>query len=264
MKAGVSTASLYPLHAEDAFRELAQLGVTTAELFANSTAEAREPVTGIIRDTMQEYGMEVVSFHPFSSPMESVYLFSEYDRRIEEMLTMYREFFGTMNRLGAKIFVLHGAILSSGCTPEHYVKQFRLLAEAAEEYGVTVAQENVSYCLSGRLDFLRMMKRELGKYAKFVLDLKQCRRCGHRPEDVVAAMGSALVHVHISDNDARRDCLPPGKGAVDYDSWVRLLASVGFDGPIVLELYRTNFERESELVVSYRVLEDAVSRVKKP
>ena len=136
MKAGVSTASLYPLHAEDAFRELARLGVTTAELFANSTSEAREPVTGIIRDTMQEYGMEVVSFHPFSSPMESVYLFSEYDRRIEEMLTMYREFFGTMNRLGAKIFVLHGAILSSGCTPEHYVKQFRLLAEAAEEYGV--------------------------------------------------------------------------------------------------------------------------------
>lgn len=108
------------------------------------------------------------------------------------------------------------------------------------------------------------MRRQLGPKAAFVFDLKQCRRCGHRPEDVVAAMGSALVHVHISDNDARRDCLPPGKGAVDYDSLFRLLASVGFDGPIVLELYRTNFERESELADAKRLLEDAVSRVKMP
>lgn len=44
----------------------------------------------------------------------------------------------------------------------------------------------------------------------------------------------------------------------------RLLASVGFDGPIVLELYRTNFERESELADAKRLLEDAVSRVKMP
>ena len=151
MKIGVSSASLYPLHAEDAFRELAALGVRYAELFANSTSEAREPVVDLIEDTCRRNGMEVLSFHPFSSPMESVYLFSTYDRRIDEMMELYREFFGTMNRLGAKIFVLHGAILSSKCPPEHYVRQFRLLAEAGREYGVTVAQENVSYCLSGDL-----------------------------------------------------------------------------------------------------------------
>lgn len=33
MKIGVSSASLYPLHAEDAFAELAALGVRCAELF---------------------------------------------------------------------------------------------------------------------------------------------------------------------------------------------------------------------------------------
>lgn len=32
MKIGVSSASLYPLHAEDAFAELAALGVRCAEL----------------------------------------------------------------------------------------------------------------------------------------------------------------------------------------------------------------------------------------
>lgn len=129
MKIGVSSASLYPLHAEDAFAELAALGVRCAELFANSTCEARDPVVGEIEQTCRQNGIEVLSFHPFSSPMESVYLFSTYDRRIEEMIQLYSEFFGTMKRLGAKIFVLHGAILSSKCPPEHYVKQFRLLAE---------------------------------------------------------------------------------------------------------------------------------------
>lgn len=242
MKAGVSTASLYPLHAEDAFRELAELGVTTAELFANSTSEARDPVTSQIGQTIQEHGMEMVSFHPFSSPMESVYLFSGYDRRIEEMMSLYREFFGTMKRFGAKIFVLHGAILSSRCTPEHYVRQFRLLAEAAEEFGVTVAQENVSYCMSGSLEFLKMMKRELGKYAKFVLDLKQSRRSGIDIFDLVHELGADIVHLHISDADGSRDCLPVGQGSFDFRRLIAEMNDLGYNGAYMVELYRENYD----------------------
>lgn len=256
MRAGVSTASLYPLHAEDAFRELSALGVTTAELFANSTSEAREPVTGLIQQTARESNIDIVSFHPFSSPMESVYLFSKYDRRIEEMMSLYREFFGTMVWLGAKIFVLHGAILSSRCTPEHYVKQFRLLAEAAEEFGVTVAQENVSYCLSGNLDFLKMMKRELGRYAKFVLDLKQCRRSGEDIFEVVRTLGEDIVHLHISDADADRDCLPVGQGTFDFRRLVQEMNSLGYDGAYIVELYRENYDEYARLKKSVeRLLE---------
>lgn len=256
MKAGVSTASMYPLHAEDAFRKLAELGVTTAELFANSTCEAREPVTGLIRDTVRENGMEVVSFHPFSSPMESVFLFSEYDRRIEEMLELYREFFGTMQLLGTKIFVLHGAILSSNCTPEHYVRQFRLLAETAEQFGVTVAQENVSYCLSGKLDFLKMMKRELGEYARFVLDLKQCRRS---KEDIFAAvreLGDSIVHLHISDADADHDCLPVGHGCFDFPRLIHEMNALGYTGAYMVELYRENYDEYYRLKESVDRLEE--------
>ncbi len=247
MKAGVSTASLYPLHAEDAFRELAALGITAAELFANSTCEAREPVISLIGETVRRNGMEVVSFHPFSSPMESVYLFSEYDRRIEEMMDLYREFFGTMRTLGARIFVLHGAIQSSGCTPEHYVRQFRLLAEAAEQFGVTVAQENVSYCLSGSLDFLKMMKRELGRYANFVLDLKQCRRSGEDIFEVVRELGGSIVHLHISDSDGSRDCLPVGQGSFDFRRLIREMNSLGYDGAYMVELYRRNYDDYAQL-----------------
>lgn len=242
MKIGVSSASLYPLHAEDAFAELAGLGIRYAELFANSTCEAREPVVGQIEDTCRRSGIEVLSFHPFSSPMESVYLFSTYDRRINEMMELYREFFGTMNRLGAKIFVLHGAILSSKCPPEHYVRQFRMLAEAGREYGVTVAQENVSYCLSGDLEFLKMMKRELGGYAKFVLDLKQTRRAHGNAFDYIHALGESIVHLHISDADGERDCLPVGQGSFDFRRLMQEMDALGYGGAYMVELYRQNYD----------------------
>lgn len=258
MKVGVSTASLYPLHVEDAFAQLAALGVKTAEVFANSTIEGQEPIISELRAQMERSGMCVTSFHPFSSPMESVYLFSEYDRRIEEMLSLYRGFFSSMNTLGAKIFVLHGAILSSRCTPSHYIKQFALLAETARGYGVTVAQENVSYCMSGKLEFLKMMKRELGPLANFVLDLKQARRSCENPLDYVDALGSSIIHCHVSDADGSHDCLPVGEGCFDFAALSRRMRANGFDGAYIVELYRENYREFAQLKQSVDRLSEMI------
>lgn len=259
MKIGVSTASLYPLHLEDAFAELAKLGIKTAEVFANSMAEGGDPCISLVSKTQKRYGMTVTSFHPFSSPMESVFLFSTYDRRIDEMMTMYRGFFESMNELGAKIFVLHGAILSSKCPPEHYLRQFRLLAEAGREYGITVAQENVCYCMSGRLEFLKMMKKELGDCARFVLDLKQTRRSGEDPFDYIKALGSSIVHCHVSDGNDKRDCLPVGEGSFDFPRLIREMSAAGYDGAYIVELYRDNYGDFSVLRESADRLAEIVS-----
>lgn len=250
MKIGVSTASLYPLHIEDAFRTLCEMGVKTIEVFANSTCEGQEPCVTLINEMQKEYGVCITSFHPFSSPMESVFLFSDYDRRIDEMMTLYRGFFESMRKLGAKIFVLHGAISSSKCTESHYIKQFEMLSDAGMEYGVTVAQENVSYCLSGRLEFLKMMKRELGEKAKFVLDLKQARRSREEPAEYVKALGENIVHCHMSDADSERDCLAIGAGKYDFEGLLRELIANGFDGNLIVELYRRNYGDFSELKTS--------------
>ena len=247
MRFGVSTASLYPLHVEDAFQELAVRGVKTAEVFANSTCEGQEPYISMIKEKADEYGITIPSFHPFSSPMESVFLFSTYDRRIEEMLSLYRGFFASMQKLGARIFVLHGAISSSKCEPEHYVRQFALLSEIGSEYGVTVAQENVCYCLSGNLDFLKMMKRELGSRARFVLDLKQARRSNADVFEYIDALGSSIVHCHVSDANADCDCLPVGYGGFDFAALFRRMNAVGYDGRYIVELYRHNYDTFDEL-----------------
>ncbi|MGN0678354.1 MAG: sugar phosphate isomerase/epimerase family protein [Oscillospiraceae bacterium] len=261
MKIGVSTASLYPLHAEDAFLELCGLGVKNIEVFANSMYEGGEECTSKILKSKEEYGVDVTSFHPFSSPMESVFLFSNYDRRIDEMLEMYRGFFKSMNRLGAKVFVVHGAILSSKCSPEHYFKQFRLLAEVGREYAVTVAQENVSYCLSGNIDFLKAMKRELGEYANFVLDLKQARRSNADPLEYVNVLRESIVHCHLSDANGERDCLPLGKGNFNFPELVRRLCDSGFDGAMVVELYRHDYGDFSELRESADYIKEICEKI---
>ncbi len=261
MKIGVSTASLYPLHVEDAFAELCRLGIENIEVFANSVYEGGAECTTQIVAMRDEHKVNVTSFHPFSSPMESVFLFSTYDRRIDEMLTLYRSFFNSMNRLGAKIFVLHGAILSSKCPADHYVRQFRVLAEIGREYGITVAQENVSYCLSGSLDFLKSMKRELGDYANFVLDLKQARRSHANPFDYVRELGGSIIHTHLSDADSERDCLPIGKGNFDFAELIKQLCANGFDGAMIVELYRQNYGEFSELRDSYDYLNEILVKL---
>lgn len=261
MNIGVSTASLYPLHIEDAFAKLAELGIRAAETFANSTNEAREPYLSQICDIRDKNNMTITSFHPFSSPMESVFLFSDYDRRIDEMMTLYCEFFGAMNKLGAKIFVLHGVILSSKCTVLHYLKQFRMLSEAGREFGITVAQENVSYCMSGDLEFLEIMKKELGGYAKFVLDLKQARRSGADPFDYINTLGTSIVHCHLSDANADKDCLPIGSGEFDFALFAEKMLSLGFDGAFIVELYRNNYGEFTELRRSVDVFSEIVDKL---
>ena len=261
MNIGVSTASLYPLHVEDAFKELAVRGIKTVEVFANSTCEGQEPYISMITNTAQQYDIKIPSFHPFSSPMESVFLFSTYDRRIEEMLSLYRSFFESMKKLSAKIFVLHGAILSSNCPPEHYIKQFRLLSEIGREYGITVAQENVCYCLSGKLDFLKMMKKELGEYANFVLDLKQARRSKENIFDYVDVLGDRLIHCHVSDADADRDCLPVGWGDFDFKELVKRMSGFGYNGNYIVELYRSNYDDFDDLKRSAESLSELISSI---
>ena len=72
------------------------------------------------------------------------------------------------------------------------------------------------------------------------------------------AMGDALAHVHISDHDQTHDCLMPGTGTVGYGRLFARLLGQRFSGSIMLELYRSNYGAETELVSGCRYLEDVL------
>jgi len=247
MKIGVSTASLYNMHTEDALFTLAELGVKNAEIFLNSTGELEGEVFAFMKKTVAEHGVNIISAHPFSSPMESLFLFSSYDRRVNEMLDMYKRYFEAMNGLGAKIFVIHGAILSAKCTDERYEERLSLLIKEGAKFGITVAQENVSYCKSGDPGFLAKLSRDMGDEVKFVLDVKQARRAGCDPFNLVELIGEKIIHLHLSDCLGKNDCVPPGKGDFDFAKLFGELKKRGYDGDAVIELYRDNYGDYAEL-----------------
>ncbi len=256
---GVSSASLYPLHTEDALRELAVMGVRNAEIFINDLSELEGAIFDDMLKTIRDYDMNILSVHPFSSPMESVFLFSGYDRRQNTLLDMYRRYFESMNRIGSKIFVLHGAILSSNCSDERYFEQYSRLLDAADEFGVTVAQENICYCKSKDINFLKKLKENCGERTKFVLDIKQAVRTGLSPFELIDALGKDIVHIHISDNSPEADCLPIGKGTFDFEKLIEKLNGIGYNGALLIELYRQNYVEYSELYEGMKKVEQIIA-----
>lgn len=262
MYAGISTASLYPMHTEDALATLAELGTKNVEIFLNSFSETKGVIGAALKKTVSDYDLNVVSLHPFSSPMESVFLFSDYDRRYDDLIGLYRGYFEFMQEIGAHLFVLHGAINSAKCSRELYLERFVRLYETARSYGVTVAQENVSYCKSHSLELLCDIKNELEENAAFVIDLKQATRSHLSPFEIIDRLGGAVKHIHISDSSSEKDCLPVGEGSFDFGRLVRALGEVGYNGALMLELYRDNYNEYSELYKSMKKLEKIIANGK--
>lgn len=261
MIAGVSTASLYPLQTEDALRTLGELGVRNVEIFVNDISETGGDVLREIQSVISAYGLNVVSAHPFSSPMETLFLFSDYKRRVETIIDMYKRYFEFMQAVGAGIFVLHGAAKDARCTEPVYVERFLRLCDIAAPYGAVIAQENVHYCKSGKIEFLKMMKKECGGRARFVLDVKQAIRAGYDPLDIADAVGDSVIHLHISDNREGADCVPVGKGSYDFEKLIRRLHAQGFDGAALLELYRGGYGDYSELKESSDRLWEIIEKI---
>lgn len=253
MKIGVSTACFYPMHTEDALKMVVQNEIDCTELFFNSFSELTPRFVKSLCDILATGKTAVTSIHPFTSGMEPMLFFGDYDRRINDGLEMYKLYCEAAVRLGAKYIVLHGAYVHQKITSEQYVEDFYRLHTLAKSYGVAIAQENVGRCKSGNPELLRLLRREIPDIA-FVLDLKQVHRCEGTIDEFLEAMGSNIVHLHLSDANDAGDCLPIGAGNFDFSGFFERMAKLGYTGDGVLELYRHNYTQESELWDSARKL----------
>ena len=252
MNIGISTACFYPMETEKALSALAENGVKTVEIFFNADCELTGDIYGEIKHTVKENNITVLSVHPYTSAIETMTLFGDYPRRLTAILDVYNRYFEMMNDLGAKVFVLHGALKSANFLKlpdgeKLYLERYSMLHELGKKQGITVAQENVSYCKSGDSDFLRRMKQQLGEDCAFVLDVKQALRSGLDVFEVLDIMGDRLAHCHLSDNTPDHDCVPVGKGRLDFGRFAGELKKLNYSGGIILELYSTGFSELSQL-----------------
>ncbi len=258
MEIGVSTACLYPLNTEIAVKELIDLGVKNIEIFFNSYSELKPEIVNQIQKMVAYNGINIVSVHPFNSVFEPFMFFSAYERRYEDILDIYKQYFDVMNKLGADIFVFHGDKSDSGIDEKIYFERFANLCEIAKPMGITVAQENVARCKSRSNDFLKRMKNEIGE-VKFVFDIKQAIRSGNNPFETLEIMGKDVIHIHASDNDKQHSCLEIGKGNFDFKKLFDMLDTVGYDKKIMVELYRENYKHKKDLINSVNKLKSFIN-----
>lgn len=252
LKTGVSTACLYPMPVEDALYELALGGVQQVEIFLNTHSELRKSFIMGLAELLKRFGVSCSSLHPFTCEIEPLLLFSQYPRRTNDAIDYYKHYFAAMEALGADIFVLHGNKVMGNHSL--YFERFNMLSEIGSQFGITVAQENVSRCTSRSLDFLREMKAALGDRAKFVLDVKQAVRAGENPFAILEALGENIALVHMSDHGPYGDCLTVGSGSFRIKDFLSKLSALNPDCTVILELYRSAFENVSDLLQNYQVL----------
>lgn len=258
MQIGISTANLYPLPIEEALSSLKGLGADVTEVFVNTVSEVTPSFAALMKARADEAGVAIRSLHSYTSCFEPYLLFSQYERRFLDGLEVFKPIFETAAAVGASYVILHGDRDPGHLNVEESVARFEKLYDLSRTFGVTLLQENVVRFRAGNPDYIRAMRRLLGDKAQFTLDLKQCRRSGIDILDMIDAMGDAIRHVHISDATVDRDCLMPGVGNVDFEAVIRALRAVGFDGAMIIELYRHNFDKIDELAAGVATLRQAI------
>lgn len=252
MDIGASTSCFYPLETEKALKKVIDSGFKKTEIFFNTVSELEDPFVKEMRRQADEGGVQILSVHPFSSNLENNCIFGEYQRRYDDFIGLYRQHCHAAAILGAKILVIHGAYaqLKRPLPEEHYFDRFASLIEIGKQEGVMVCQENVVKFRSQSLDFLKRMKNYLGSDFHMVFDVKQAIRSGYDPFEIVDEMKHSIAHVHLSDNNAGADCIPPGRGEFDFGRLFATLDEAKYKGDYVIELYSRGYDIEKELKFS--------------
>ena len=256
LQIGVSSSCFYPLKTESAFKIAGELGVKTAEIFFNSQCELHSPVLNEIIGIQNYYGINVRSIHPYTSFAEPYMLFGKYERRIEEAIDFYKNYFEAAEALGAECVVLHGGYLAHPQDEPLYAEVLNRLCTVAEPYSVSTAHEIVVGRTGSSLEFMSALKRDCGKNFKAVLDIKQCRRSAVDEYKFIDLFADDIMQIHISDFNGSADCLPPGEGEYDFLKLFSYLKKSGYDKSAVIELYADGYKDIKQIADSKIYLEN--------
>ena len=249
MKIGLSSASFYPnTNTEDSFEVMKSLGFSDGEIFLNSFCEYEKEFVDILLEKKVEYKFNIMSVHAFGSVFEP-YLFDDYQRRRTDFRKVFKAVCKAGKALGAKYYTFHGIRLANlkEINRKFILDIYNELTYEASEIGITLSQENVSWCMSAMPEYLNILKEGCRYPLSFTLDIKQAYKAGMDPLSYIDIMGNSLGNIHINDKDGKNICLLPGKGNVDYHRLLKKLSGNSYNGDMIIEVYNSNYSSINEL-----------------
>ena len=261
MKIGISTASLFGrFHTEDALKFLSDNKVESAEVFLESYCEYNADFGKTLAEL--KGGTDINSVHVLTTQYEPQ-LYSYNDRAMEDSFKLLEGAMSAAHEAGAKYYTFHGTARLKK-TP--LIIDYDRIAAITERImnvcgkkGITLAYENVHWGYYNYIGFFdELRKRTAG--LKGTLDIKQARQSGISYKDFLEEMGKDLATVHVSDVDNDGKMCLPGKGITDFYDLFSRLNGVGFDGAILIEVYKTDYNETKELFESLSFLKETAQK----
>lgn len=251
MKTGISTASLFlRKNNEEALPLLSRLGVKTAEVFLTSFFEYEPSFASLLASC--KGGIAVNSVHILNTQFEPQ-LFNAHPRVHADAYAWLHKVLDCAQILGAPYYTFHGMARVKRASRsgerdnfDTMIKGFDEIISACKTRNVTLCLENVEWSTYNRVGVFERLKKELPDL-RGVLDIKQARISEYPYEQYLQEMGERLAYVHISDVDENRRMCLPGKGTFDFETLVKRLQDVGFDGSLIIEVYTQDYGDEKEL-----------------
>ena len=265
MQVGVSTASLFMRrNNEEALPLLNELGVKSAEVFLTSFSEYGEDFARIIK--ARKGDISVNSIHILNSQIEPQ-LFSAHERVKGDSYALLANVLSGAKLLGAPYYTFHGTARykKSARDPknDNFEKMgigLREISDFCQKCGVTLCLENVEWSTYNRVGVFSALKNYVPNL-RGVLDIKQARIAGEGYEKYVDEMGESLAYAHVSDLDETGNICLPGKGVFDFETMIKRLQNVGFDGNLIIEVYKENYKDEAELKIACDYLNELLYKL---
>lgn len=265
MKTGISTASLFLRYDnEDAVAVLDELGVGVAEIFLTSFTEYKPEFAELLKSRMG--ALNAHSVHILNTQVEPQ-LFNKHPRVREDSFAILADVMRSAQVLGAKHYTFHGTArfkkASRNPANDNLPRMgecIREIGEFCERFGVRLCLENVEWATYNRVGVFTKMK-EYYPALQGVLDVKQARISGEGYLPYLREMGENIATVHLSDVDENGKMCLPGRGKTDFVTLLKALKDVGFDGPMLIEAYKDDYQKIEELKQSCNFLEEIVYKI---
>lgn len=262
MQTGISTASLFGrFNTEDALSFLNRSGVKCAEVFLESFCEYNKEFGEFL--AARKGDTAIHSVHTLTTQFEST-LYSLNQRAAKDSFDLLETTMQAAEAMGARYYTFHG-LARVKRTP--YVIDFercgdltQKIIDVCAKHGVTLAYENVHWAYYNYIGFFRELKKRTSGL-KGTFDIKQARQSNVDYRKFIDEMGSDIVTVHLSDIDENGKMCLPGRGITDFKEVFLRLKDKGFNGAILLEVYKNDFKDFPELFDSLNFVTDLAKSI---
>lgn len=229
-----------PVGTAEGIRKTKEIGFDTIDIFADPL-ETGVKERRIIKHTCRDVGLPVVStvccalgIADFNTTVQRFHV-----DRVKAYLDLAYELEGKNTLLVLGEYIWQQEVIKPPDQWKWAVDNVRELGKHAAELGLEIALELEPFTLSlvNTLDKMVAFLDDVNHPAvKANLDISHLT-LSHTPAPDIQKLKGRIAHVHISDCDGKvHGDLPPGRGVVDFPSYLAQLKETGFAGTVSVEL----------------------------